>query len=387
MSFSGSYDADDVCFLLKPVRLPLTPLVEKERLIQSRTRHYSEMLSPESLPSAEYLQLFHEAHSRHKTRLARDVIRLAQRIAERLSGPITLVSLARAGTPIGALVKRVLQRQFSRSASHYSISLIRDRGIDVIALRFLLRSHRPESVVFVDGWTGKGVMSRELQAAVNAFQVTDGVSLNAGLHVIADLSGTAAEAATAEDYLIPCSLLGATISGLVSRSILNAEVVGPDDFHGCVYNGEIADHDLSRWFLDDLTAEIERQLMTSPLVCRVSDDGRESLSNVNAKSSSCSVRTDSERQQQRARSQQLLADVAARFHVQDPNHVKPGIGEATRVLLRRVPSLLLLRSSEDVEDVRHLRELANRRMVPVVVDPELPYHAVALIHDLGKGDS
>lgn len=371
MIFSGSYDANDVIFLLQPVQLPLTPVAEKERLIQSRTRHYSEMLSPESLPSAEYLRLFHEAHSRHRTRMACDVIRLARRIAERPSGPITLVSLARAGTPIGALLKRVLQRQFGRSASHYSISLIRDRGIDTVALRFLLRSHRPESVVFVDGWTGKGVMSRELQAAVKSFQDTDGVNLNASLHVIADLSGTAAEAATVEDYLIPCSLLGATISGLVSRSILNAEVVGPDDFHGCVYDCEFAAHDLSRWFLDDLTAEIERQFRTDN----------------NAQSFSGSVMTDSERQQQRERSRQLLADVAERFNVHDPNHVKPGIGEATRVLLRRVPSHLLLRSSEDIEDVRHLRELAERRMVPVLVDPKLPYHAVALIRDLGKGDS
>ena len=98
------------------------------------------------------------------------------------------------------------------------------------------------------------------------------------------------------------------------------------------------------------------------------------------------VMTDSERQQQRDRSRQLLADVAERFGVRNPNHVKPGIGEATRVLLRRVPSHLLLRS-EDGEDVRHLLELAERRAVPVLVDPELPYHAVALIRDLGKGDS
>ena len=364
--FSGSYDADDVSFLLKPVRMSLTPVAEKERLIQSRMRHYSEMLSPESLPSAEYLRLFHEALNRHQSRFARDVIRLARRISELQPGPITLISLARAGTPIGALLKRVLQRQLGRAASHYSISLIRDRGIDNVALRFLLRSHSAASVVFVDGWTGKGVMSRELRQAVESFRVTDGIGLNAGLHVIADLSGTAAEAATAEDYLIPCSLLGATISGLVSRSILNAEVVGPDDFHGCVHYSEFTEHDLSRWFLDVLTAEIEQQLSNA-----------DSLD---------AVMTDAERQQQSTRSRLLLTNVAKRFGVRDPNHIKPGIGEATRVLLRRVPSHLLLRD-DDSEDVRHLRELAERRAVPVLVDPELPYHAVALIRDLGRGDS
>jgi len=366
MVFSGSYNPDDVIFLLKPVRFTLTPVAQKERLIQSGVRHYSEMLSRESLPSNEYLRLFHEALSRHQTRFARDVIRLARRIAERQTGPITLVSLARAGTPIGALLKRVLQRYLDRPTGHYSISLIRDRGIDVVALRYLLKFHDPASIVFVDGWTGKGVMSRELQQAVTSFRDSDGIMLNSGLNVIADLSGTAAEAATAEDYLIPCSLLGATISGLVSRSILNADVIGPTDFHGCVHNTELAAHDLSRWFLDVITAEIERRW----------SDRVPSLPTL----------TDAERHQQRNRSQQLLISIAGRFGVQDANHVKPGIGEATRVLLRRVPSHLLLRVA-DGADVRHLRELAERRSVPVLIDPDLPYHAVALIQDLGQGES
>ena len=366
MKFSGSYDAVDVIFLLKPVQLSLTPVAEKERLIQSRTRHYSELLSAEALPSTEYLRLFHDALMRHQQRFANDVIRLARRIAELQSGPITLVSLARAGTPIGALLKRVLQQKLGRKASHYSISLIRDRGIDTVALRFLLRSHPPASIVFVDGWTGKGVMSRELQQALESFHASDGIRLNAGLHVITDLSGTAAEAATSEDYLIPCSLLGATISGLVSRSILNSDVVGPDDFHGCVLYSDFAEHDLTRWFLDVMTGEIERQWSAA------GDLGE--------------VMTEVERQRQRDRCQKLLADMAEQFGVRDANHIKPGIGEATRVLLRRVPSHLLLRDKAS-NDVQHLLEVAKRRAVPVLVDPDLPYHAVSLIRDFGNGES
>jgi len=364
--FSGSYHADDVIFLLKPVQMSLTPVAEKERLIQSRTRHYSEMLSPEALPSGEYLRLFHEALARHQRRFARDLMRMARRITELQSGPITLVSLARAGTPIGAMLKRVLQRQLGRSASHYSISLIRDRGIDTVALRFLLRSHAPSSIVFVDGWTGKGVMSRELHQAVESFHASDNIRLNSGLHVIADLSGTATEAATSEDYLIPSSLLGATISGLVSRSILNTDVVGADDFHGCVHFSEFTEHDLTGWFLDVMTTEIERQWSEA-------DAAGE-------------VMTDAERQRQRVRCRDLLTDVAERFGIHDANHIKPGIGEATRVMLRRIPSHLLLRDAGG-EDVRHLRELAERRSVAVLVDRDLPYHAVALIRNLDKGDS
>ena len=54
--FSGSYRQEDVEFLLTPMALePILDLAEKERMIQSGQRHYSEMLSPESLPSPAYL--------------------------------------------------------------------------------------------------------------------------------------------------------------------------------------------------------------------------------------------------------------------------------------------------------------------------------------------
>jgi hypothetical protein len=70
-----------------------------------------------------------------------------------------------------------------------------------------------------------------------------------------------------------------------------------------------------------------------------------------------------------------------RFGVRDVNHVKPGIGEATRVLLRRCPHLLLLRDPSRAE-VAHLSLLAQEKQVPVQIDPELPYLAAALIRQL-----
>src|SRR5438445_709089 len=96
--FSGSYDAEDVLFLLKPVRLEPTPVQEKERLIQSGRRHYSEMIGAERPPSPVYLRLFHQAMARQKTRFARHLLQLAGLIAGTRPGPIVLVSLVRAGT-------------------------------------------------------------------------------------------------------------------------------------------------------------------------------------------------------------------------------------------------------------------------------------------------
>ena len=60
-TFSGSYDPDDVIFLLKPAIIAATPVAEKERLIQSGARHYSEMLSAERAPDARYMRLYRAA--------------------------------------------------------------------------------------------------------------------------------------------------------------------------------------------------------------------------------------------------------------------------------------------------------------------------------------
>ncbi len=234
---SGSYDPADVLFLLKCVQVSDTPVPLKEQLIQSGARHYSEMITRENPPGEQYLRLFYRAFEANRERLARDLITLAQYLNTSRSGPLTLVSLARAGTPIGAILKRWILRSTSRtpdSVSHYSISLIRDRGIDQNALKWILERHSPESIVFIDGWTGKGVMARELRTAIKSLDRDLSHSIDDRLMVIADLCGAAGFAATCDDYLIPSSLLGATISGLVSRSIRNADVTGVNDFDGCI---------------------------------------------------------------------------------------------------------------------------------------------------------
>lgn len=355
--FNGSYRPGDVEFLLK--RLPPQPSVEiaqKEQLIQSGVRHYSEMLSQEFLPSVRYLQVFKDACAMNRAKMARDCLALSSLIAARRQGPITLVSLARAGTPIGVIVKHLLDRVLGRQVVHYSVSIIRDRGIDEVALRHILvRGHSSESIVFIDGWTGKGVISQVLKQAIINFNLRHDTAIDGGLYVLSDLAGTAACAASSVDYLIPSSILNATVSGLVSRSLLN-DAIGPGDFHGCVYYDEFEAHDQSRAFADDLIVEGISQVRREGLPDVVTIDRAEVL----------------------AISEKFLALTLARHRIADVNLVKPGIGEATRVLLRRVPRLLILRDAES-PDVAHLKLLANEKSVPVMIDKCLPYQAVSLI--------
>jgi hypothetical protein len=358
VGFSGSYDPGDVTFLLKVVALGITGVAEKEALIQSGSRHYSEMIGPEHDASPAYLAAFDDALAANGDRLARDVLSLAALIdASRPEGPLWLVSLARAGTPVGALLGRCLRARFARDARHVSVSIIAGRGVDARALDHLRGplGALDDAVVFVDGWTGKGVIAGELARAVADYNGSRGASLDPTLHVVADLCGVTPAAATTDDYVIPSCLLGATVSGLVSRSILNADVVGDGDFHACRFYDELRPDDRSRAFLDDLAARVARVAVPSPPPPR-------------------------DLAAERARATAALDACRSAYGVSSASFVKPGIGEATRVLLRRVPRRLVVRDRGDPQ-VRATVTLAAEKRVPVDEDPALPWAALALIEE------
>jgi hypothetical protein len=356
--FSGSYRAEDVTFLLKPVQVLATDVDEKERMIQSGRRHYSEMIAPESPPEAEYLRLYRLALERNGRRLAGDIAALAAALAgRRRTGEVVIASLARAGTPVGVLLRRALLR-LGVEARHYSISIIRDRGIDLEALAYIASRHAAGDVVFVDGWTGKGTIAGELRRSL----AERPFGIDPFLAVVADPAGRADLAATEEDYLIPSGILNAVVSGLVSRSILNEDLVGAGDFHACRYYSEFAADDLSRSFVDTIDALAPADL-PPPL-----------------------VRCPTRRAETARRCDSQIGALMARFGIGDRNRVKPGIAEATRAILRRLPERLLIRHPDD-PDVSHLVYLAREKGLTV---DELPedhlFRAVAVIRGLGLSE-
>jgi hypothetical protein len=358
--FTGSYTLDDVQFLLKPRSMPDTPVHIKEALIQSGKKHYSEMLTHESLPPDDYLPLFYRAMTLNQDRLAEHLLLLAEGILATRPHGITLVSLARAGTPVGVLLKHVLKRYFNSQVDHYSVSILRDVGIDQNALRYILQNHAPESLVFVDGWTGKGVIARQLAISLQAFAVSDGISIPAELYVLTDLSGWATVSASSEDYLIPSSILNATISGLVSRSVYDKNQANPSDFHGCLYYEQFARHDLSNYFIETILARVDRVRDVVGGRLGVHSNNRHQLQTI---------------------SRQFLHWIAERYGMTQHNYIKPGIGEATRVLLRREAKLLLLQDL-DSEAIQHLRWLAESKSIPIAVFKDLPYRAASLIKEI-----
>ena len=126
-----TYRRDDVELLLKDITGLVEPqsTQERERQIQMG-RHYCEMLPVEYSPSREYMEIYQEALRLFSDSTARAVGILADKILEQRGRKVVLVSLARAGIPVGILLKRYLRWKYGLETPHYYISIIRGRGID-----------------------------------------------------------------------------------------------------------------------------------------------------------------------------------------------------------------------------------------------------------------
>ncbi|WPW28670.1 phosphoribosyltransferase [Streptomyces atratus] len=351
----SSYAPDEVGWLLQDLSDTEleAPTEEREEAIQSGGAHYAESLPVEYQPSAQYQSLFKAALDLSAARVARAVGTVTETVlAERGARPV-LVSLARAGTPVGVLMRRWARHRHGLDLPHYAVSIVRGRGIDANALRWLAAHHDPADVVFVDGWTGKGAITRELSAALDGFG-----GFNSEIAVLADPGGCVRTYGTREDFLIPSACLNSTVSGLISRTVLRSDLVGPDDFHGAKFYRELADTDVSGHFLDTVADHFDE------VVDAVDAETKELLAADRAPT---------------WEGWAAVERISEEYGIHDVNLVKPGVGETTRVLLRRVPWKILAKRGAGA-DLEHIRLLAEQRGVPVEEVDELPYTCVGLIH-------
>ncbi|MFI0897145.1 phosphoribosyltransferase [Streptomyces sp. NPDC020983] len=354
----GSYAADEVGWLLKDLSdVPLeAPTEEREEAIQSGGAHYAESLPVEYQPSAAYQDLFRAALETSAGRIARAVGAVTELVLAERGPDAVLVSLARAGTPVGVLMRRWARRAHGLELPHYAVSIVRGRGIDPAALRWLAAHHDPADCVFVDGWTGKGAITRELADAIGAFP--EFARFRPEIAVLADPGGCVSTYGTRDDFLIPSACLNSTVSGLVSRTVLRADLIGPGEFHGAKFYRELAGSDVSGLFLDTVTAAFDA----------AADDVARDVKALRAQDRSPTWA-----------GWAAVERISEEYGIGDVNLVKPGVGETTRVLLRRVPWKILASRGAGA-DLDHVRLLAEQRGVPVEETDDLPYSCVGLIH-------
>ncbi|MCU1531156.1 MAG: phosphoribosyltransferase [Arthrobacter sp.] len=361
----GSYAAEDVRWLLKDLSFAQleAPSAEREASIQSGKASYAESLPQEYEPSPEYGALFQAALGSSAARIAHAVGTLTEQVLKLRQNAPVLVSLARAGTPVGILMKRWAKEVHGLDLPHYAISIVRGLGIDQAALGYLASQHDPEQIMFVDGWTGKGAITRELAAAVELFRKTDGAAFRPDLAVLADPGHCVRIFGTREDYLVPSACLNSTVSGLVSRTVFNKKLIGPGDFHGAKYYSELSRSDVSNGFLAAVTAEFPA--VRAGVLAAAASFPVEIEAFPAANWSGWSA----------------VEAISRDFGINNLNLVKPGVGETTRVLLRRVPWKILVHPAA-FDDIAHVLHLAEQRGVEVLEVPGLPYSCVGLIHPL-----
>ena len=345
----GTYKTEDVTILLKDISGLVTPLGTKEREAKIQCGvHYSEMLPLEYEPSPAYLETYYDALERYAQLTADAVAGVAEAIWKDKGEQTVLVSLARAGTSIGVLIKRYLNRKYNVNVQHYTISIIRGRGIDRNAMNYILARHTPQSIQFVDGWTGKGAIQRELIQAM-----ADYPEVSAGLAVLSDPAWLAEKCGTHDDFLIASSCLNSTVSGLLSRTFYRTDIIGSADFHGAMFYRDLMSQDLTYQFIDAVEQHFNWQYTGSE----------------EEKQSGCTAHEEVE-------------EICAHFHIRDINLVKPSIGEATRVLLRRIPWKVLVHSLDDEEHLGHIYQLAKEKNVALEEYPLKHYRACGLIQSM-----
>ena len=369
---SGSYLASDVTVLLDIVdkdAVADVPVSQKEALIQSGQRHYSDMLTLENAPTAMHEQLYQQALAQGTTRTATDIVNLAYTLHHilqqtvSLQRPLILVSLVRAGLPIGVLLQRALadaDSSYALPSVHYGISIIRDRGLDTVALQMILDAHPESPIIFVDGWTGKGAIYQELARSLDAFSDPNHPNFANTFHqgenvipllTLADPAGVAWLAASEEDWLIPSGLLNSTVSGLISRSLYTEPQSG---LHRSVFYDNLVAVDHSLAFVEQIDST-RRSLSTSPQYLQTFE-------------------------QPRYQTADLIDMLAAEYDISNRNRIKPTIAEATRAILRRDPERILL-ATADHPDTVLLRHLCSERDINITVlgAKILPYQAITLI--------
>lgn len=338
----GTYSREDVVFLLKDISNLIVEEGNKEREIKIQNGgHYSEMIPIEYEVSEEYLNLYKEKLESGKEEMAFAIGIMSGKIIRKNGKDVVIVSLARAGTPIGILCKRYLKNRYNLDLPHYTISIIRDKGIDVNAIKYIINNHPTSKLQFVDGWTGKGTISKELDKACLELEIAFNKKLDSALAVLADPAGYSSLYGVRKDLLIPSACLNSTVSGLVSRTVLRDDLIGKDDFHGAKFYEHLRDCDESINYINTIDECFERQYKnidkelenwTYDIVTKEGDND--------------------------------VSKIKEKYNLKDRNFIKPGVGETTRVLLRRIPNKILVRNIDD-ESLRHIFILAKEKNVEV----------------------
>ena len=345
----STFQNNDCIFLLKDLTgiIPFTSFEQKEAMIAAGLS-YSEMITMETAISKDIDELFIHILEQNASVLASCVGRISETIYNKGKENSVIVSLARAGSPIGALIRRYIRWKYNVALPHYSISIIRGKGIDEVALDYIVKAHPNGILSFVDGWTGKGSITMELNKAVRRFNINHSTSISTDLAVLADPAALCLVCGTREDICIPNACLNSTVSGFVSRTIHNETYCHPGEFHGAVVFKDLQPFDRTNLFIDTIASHFSEENAITELP---------TISNV----------------------QTILEKIQYDFHVSDVNKIKLSIGESSRALIRRKPKKILVKNPMN-PNLAFIRHMASIKNIDVTVYDTMDYECITIIN-------
>ena len=346
----GTYTKDECTFLLKNMDglIEDFSVEEREQLKRNGVPYYA--LMPKEEPIKEsYNKLFLELLNKSTQNIAKCIGIMADSIYAEKGEDTVIVSLVRAGTPFGVLIKDYISYKYGINVPHYSVSIIRKKGIDENALVYILGKHPNAKIQFVDSWTGKGSITNELEKAIKDFNDKYDVSIDNSLAVLADPAKISRICGTREDVIIPNCCLNSTVCGLISRSYCNDDILTDNDFHGAVEYWHLIKDDYSRCFIEKVRKEF------------------------------VGLETEAEYHDIEHYGQRIIEQIAKEFNVEDEDKIKLSIGEASRMLLRKEPRLLLVKDFKN-PDLSHIIEMANDKNIKMISYDKTDYECIAIIN-------
>lgn len=348
----GSYTDDECIFLLKDVTdsVKTITIEEMEDMIRQGI-NYSETLTEEYFPKEEYNKIFLDILEDTAFDMAKYIAKMGEAIYKEKGNDTVIVSLARAGTPFGVLVRDYIKFKYNVEVPHYSVSIIRDKGIDENAIIYILAKHPKAKIQFIDGWTGKGSITFELQKAMKKFEEDYSVKIDDSLAVLADPARIARICGTREDVNIANCCLNSTVSGLVSRTYHSSDIIGEYDFHGARKYTHLEKVDFSRALLDRVRKEFANVGEVKVVYYDCEDYGSK-----------------------------IIDEIAKEFDVKSKNKIKLSIGESSRVLIRRDPRCLLVKNFDNPQ-IKHLLAMAKDRGIQIIPYDKTDYECIAIIKE------
>ena len=349
----GTYPDSWVTFLLKDLtgKVKFISTIEREMLSQS-SQNFASYITAEAMPDSEMQSIYDKVLNSNKQLIADSVGNLVNNLVNSY-GDFIAVSLLRAGTPAGILVRLYAKEILNLDIPHYSVSIVSKFGLDHNAINYIQKLHPDKKIVFIDGWTGKGFIQKELSDAVkkyNSQAILKGYkTLEPTLATIYDPAGCSNYCGLNKDILMPTALMNCTLTGLLSRSILDTELVGPNDFHGVNVHLEMKDHDQSLQFIESIVErfrEVELIPNAEPHY-----EGRN-----------------------------FCQELMLKYNISNPDLVKASTSEATKALLLKENCKVLL-LDVNAQQVESCVTLANRKNIPIEYI-QMPYNAIVLLKSL-----